>query len=256
MRQAWLIVGVLAGCSTVATQETETKGASQSSEAAGEGETGGSSDPSSATGSTGFAPTSEATTDDPNGTSTVDSLSGSGDTGAGSTGTDDAMPTAGCGGDPGGVGPQNRVVMIEGVERKYTVVVPPGYDPAAALPVVFAWHGRGSDGKTARLYFKIEEAADGAAILVYPDGLPLADMDNQTGWDLTPDGVDVAFFDAMLADVSGTLCVDAGRVFSAGHSFGGFMSNALGCFRGGVVRGIAPVAGGGPFGACTGQVAA
>ena len=146
--------------------------------------------------------------------------------------------------------------MIEGVGRKDTVVVPPDYDMAVAHPVVFAWHGRGGDGETARLYFKIEEASAGAATLVSPDGLPLADMENQTGWDLTEDGVDVAFFDAMLADVSATLCVDSARVFSAGHSFGGFMSNTLGCFRGGVVRGIAPVAGGGPFGSCTGQVAA
>jgi polyhydroxybutyrate depolymerase len=81
-------------------------------------------------------------------------------------------------------------------------------------------------------------------------------MNNQTGWDLMPDSEDVQFFDAMLAEVSASLCVDDARVFSAGHSFGGFMSNSIGCYRGGTIRAIAPVAGGGPFWPCSGQVAA
>jgi poly(3-hydroxybutyrate) depolymerase len=51
-------------------------------------------------------------------------------------------------------------------------------------------------------------------------------------------------------------------VFSTGHSFGAMMTNALGCYRGDVLRAIAPVAGSPPNGGrggaatCTGEVAA
>ena len=76
-----------------------------------------------------------------------------------------------------------------------------------------------------------------------------------TGWELTEGGRDVALFDALLARIRTSHCV--GTVYSMGHSFGGYMSNALACFRGGQgdgdVRAIASIAGGGPFGACGGD---
>lgn len=227
---------------------------------------GGTEAPTTSAGETGAEEASlsepltdpgESATTSPEGATSVDSSASTSTTGEtdATSGTTGATPTDGCGADPGAEGPQDRMLVVEGTDRHYIVVVPPGYDPNTAYPVVFGWHGRGGTAMVARLYFGIEEASDGAAIFVYPDGLPQADMMDQTGWNLMADGEDVAFFDAMLADVGSTLCVDAGRVFSAGHSFGGFMSNALGCFRGGTIRAIAPVAGGGPYGQCTGQVA-
>ncbi|HET6583499.1 MAG TPA: hypothetical protein VFG69_08625 [Nannocystaceae bacterium] len=134
--------------------------------------------------------------------------------------------------------------------RTYTIVVPAGYDPSTPMPLVFAWHGLASNAEQARAYFGVEEAAAGAAIFVYPNGLPLADMGGQSGWDLAPTGIDVAFFDAMLQQLSAEMCIDPARVFSTGHSFGGFMSNALGCFRGDALRAIGAVAGGPAFAAC------
>jgi polyhydroxybutyrate depolymerase len=57
-----------------------------------------------------------------------------------------------------------------------------------------------------------------------------------------------------------TICIDTGRIFSMGHSAGGFISNVLGCIRSNVLRGIGPFAGGGPdeYGGvtCGGKVAA
>jgi poly(3-hydroxybutyrate) depolymerase len=110
------------------------------------------------------------------------------------------------------------------------------------------------------MYFGVESASAGQAIFVYADGLPMENFENQTGWDLSSDGIDMAFFDALLAQISGAYCIDADRVFSTGHSFGGMMTNALGCYRGDVLRAIAPVAGMPPgYGfpvSCTGEVAA
>ena len=50
----------------------------------------------------------------------------------------------------------------------------------------------------------------------------IGDVGGGSGWDLTSGGIDVALFDALLADISDRYCVDAARIFSTGHSFGGF----------------------------------
>lgn len=272
MRRAWWFVGCLAGCSTVSPLDETgsdatgggpggTTGGSDS-QATGSGtlppsetgdEVGSEALPTTGLGESGTTLDIDVATDGTTVATSLTTATSGEDTGIETTGMN---PGLGCGGDPVEEGPQDRMLVVDGTDRHYIVVVPPGYDPNTSYPVVFAWHGRGGSGMLARQYFGIEEAAGGAAIFVYADGLPLPDMQNQTGWDLTAEGEDMRFFDAMLADLQATLCVDDARVFSAGHSFGGFMSNSLGCFRGGTIRAIAPVAGGGPFGACTGQVAA
>jgi poly(3-hydroxybutyrate) depolymerase len=162
----------------------------------------------------------------------------------------------GCGLAPGTIGESTIAVSAAGLDREAILVVPAGYDPDTAWPLVFAFHGLGSNAGQLRFYAGVEEASDGAAIVVYPEGLPLDDMGGATGWDLAAAGRDVAFFDALWAELDATLCLDHARVYATGHSFGGWMSNTLGCLRADVLAAIAPVAGGGPLEACSGTVAA
>ncbi|MBN2197356.1 MAG: Ricin and poly(3-hydroxybutyrate) depolymerase fusion [Polyangiaceae bacterium] len=180
-----------------------------------------------------------------------------GETAAGGSATGGA-PSSGCGVTGAATGVQERTLMVGGAERTYVLSVPESYDASTPLPLVFAWHGLGGDGAMARMYFRIEDASGGGAIFAYPDGLP--NEQGQAGWDLAADGGDVAYFDTLLAALSAEYCVDASRVFSTGHSFGGFFTNRLGCSRASVLRAVAPVAGGPPFGgpgaACTPAVAA
>ena len=61
-------------------------------------------------------------------------------------------------------------------------------------------------------------------------------------------GVDVAMFDAVLKSVAANYCVDQGRIYALGFSFGASMANSLGCFRGNVLRSFASVEGGILFG--------
>lgn len=198
----------------------------------GEGDTSGLSSPDPSAG----VDTSEPG-DSTSATGTAD------DTTAGGT-------TLGCGlpytGDPVVEGQ----IDVDGVARTFVLSVPEGYDPSVPTPLVFAWHGLGGNGNLARLYFGVEQSSAGAAIFVYPDGLAQASFGGSTGWDLLPSGGDVAYFDALLAELDTGLCIDHERLFSTGHSFGGYFSNALGCFRADVLRAIAPVAGGPPLGAC------
>jgi poly(3-hydroxybutyrate) depolymerase len=170
--------------------------------------------------------------------------------------TMDAAPSSGCGA-ASATGVSNGTVDARNKARTYVLSVPAGYVSSKTYPLVFAWHGLGGSGQLARLYFGVEGRSGGQAIFVYPDALPLASQGNQAGWDLMPEGDDVGFFDALYAKLSSSLCVDKNRIFSIGHSFGGYMSNTLGCSRGDVLRAIAPVSGGGPFApTCKGSVAA
>lgn len=166
----------------------------------------------------------------------------------------DAPLTPGCG-MAGTTGAQNGTIDVGGTPRTYVLFVPSAYDGSRAFPLIFAWHGRTGSSQTARQYFGIEAVAAGAAIIVYPQGLSVSQDPNDTGWELTASGRDIAFYDALHTRLRESYCI--GSTYSMGHSFGGYMSNSVACYRGGTdpgeVRAIAPIAGGGPFGTCTGD---
>lgn len=183
---------------------------------------------------------------------------GAASTGGSQSGSGGSAQTSGCG-QSSPTGEQDRTVQIAGAERSYLLSVPDDYDSSTAYPLIFAWHGLGGNGPLARQYFGLQGQASDAAILVYPTALP--NQEGNNAWDLSPSGVDVELFDTLLASLSAEYCVDTGRVFSTGHSYGGYMTNRLGCSRGDVLRAVAPVAGGPPFGGggntpCVGEVAA
>lgn len=48
---------------------------------------------------------------------------------------------------------------------------------------------------------------------------------------------------AMITEVQQGVCTDTKRVFATGFSFGGMMSNAIGCQMGDVVRAVASMVG-------------
>jgi poly(3-hydroxybutyrate) depolymerase len=163
--------------------------------------------------------------------------------GASSTGgTGGGARTPGCGKAGSAKGAQHLDMNVGGRARKYWRWVPSGYDPNRPIPIIFAWHGSGGDGdEVRRTYFYLEPVVRDGAIILYPDGLPV--NGGSTGWDLAAEGIDVKFFDAMLAAVSQDYCVDLAHVFSTGYSYGGMFSYALACSRGSKLRAIAPTAG-------------
>src|SRR5512142_1009832 len=145
----------------------------------------------------------------------------------------------------------SNTIPVGGVDRTYAMTVPSG--TSGPVPVVFAFHGSGDKGANFRGWFGggLEGNAGEPTIFVYPDALPVGGT-GAAGWD-DAGGRDTAFFDALLARIEGAACVATARVFVTGFSYGGFMSNTLGCKRAGTVRAIAPLSGGGPWGGCNGQ---
>jgi len=144
----------------------------------------------------------------------------------------------------------NQTITVGDLARSYVLSVPKSYDPSTPLALVFGWHGSGASGNQARQSFAIEPAAAGGAIFVYPSSAGL-------GWDWSPSGIDVALFDALAGFLTANYCVDRKRIFSTGMSNGAYFTNVLACYRGDVLRAIAPVAGGPPSPAgCIGHVGA
>jgi polyhydroxybutyrate depolymerase len=139
--------------------------------------------------------------------------------------------------------------MVGTQRRTYALTVPTSYTGTTPLALVFAWHGANIDGATARRFFNVENSANGAAIVVYPDSL------TPIGWDPS-NSSDMQVFPILLEALSASYCIDPQRVFSTGHSTGAVMTNALGCLRSDKLRAIAPVEGTPPTGGCTGKIAA
>ena len=169
-----------------------------------------------------------------------------------STTTDDAATSGECGASDAGRGLFDVETTVGGETRSYGVLVPAGLDGSTRPALVIAFHGLGGNGRQIRAYLGLEEQAGADAIHVYPDGLPRDAAGGRTAWD----SADLALFDAIVADVSARYCVDPQRIFVVGHSYGAYMTNLVGCARGDVVAGIAPVSGGAFGSGCRGAVPA
>jgi poly(3-hydroxybutyrate) depolymerase len=161
---------------------------------------------------------------------------------AGMSGNGGAMTSSGCS-TPGGLASGKASIDVAGATREYILKVPDDYDSAHAYKLVFAFHARGGNatqvaGSDNDDYYGLAARAKGEAIFVSPEGL-------DAGWRNT-DGRDIAFVKAMLDELSAKLCVDQRRIFATGFSFGGMMSDAIGCAMADVFRAIAPMAGGLP----------
>ena len=130
-------------------------------------------------------------------------------------------------------GKQTISLTVNGTTRTAVVVVPA--DLTKPAPLVFAFHGHGGTGK----YFDRRMNIEGLwpqAIVVYADGVVghkgITDPEGiQTGWQTVPGengDQDLAFYDALLADLNAKTSVDHDRVYLMGHSNGsGFVALLL-----------------------------
>ncbi len=196
----------------------------------------------------------------------------------------------GCSPEPDRCGPAGPGASLEcalpGVfDRAFSVRVPRGWDGASALPVIVAFHGGGGNRRSAEsVTCPTGEAGDPGCLsalatgagytVVLPDGTGLRPLRNVRSWNAgggtdgwqcvsrgaCQEGIDdVAYFDALLAEVGRIVRVDRRRVYLTGLSNGGAISHRLACARPGVIAAIAAVGGANQYaaagGACEGGVA-
>jgi poly(3-hydroxybutyrate) depolymerase len=139
------------------------------------------------------------------------------------------------------------MIDVGGTMRSFILKVPTNYNANTPYRLIFAWHGGGgtAEGVASQNYYGIDTTANanGRAIFIAPQGLDgLVNGMMAAGWANT-DGQDTAFARAMIAWAAAHLCVDTSRVFATGHSWGGMMSDTLGCEAPDAFRAVAPMAG-------------
>jgi polyhydroxybutyrate depolymerase len=190
----------------------------------------------------------------------TDSSAGSTSTGANSMGCGAATwPASG-----------TFTIDVSGTQRQYIVTLPNSYAPSTPYKLVFAWHGLGGTAQQIAgqgfggfggsfAYYGLQALANDTVIFVAGQGLGTQSDGGGAGWP-NANGQDVAFTKAMLQWMQSNYCIDSKHIFSVGMSYGGIMSDTLGCQMGDVFRAVTPMSGSGPntfFGApsCVGEVA-
>jgi polyhydroxybutyrate depolymerase len=162
-----------------------------------------------------------------------------------------------CGQRAGARGLTHRTMMLGGLQRTYSVYLPLGVAPTAPAPLVFVFHGYSMSGQEMYDVTDWTSIADGNGVaLAFPDGESGPNSLNapwNVGSNVCPaaasvappnaTGDDLAFVDAMRADIAADQCVDAAHTFVTGFSMGGYFSHHVGCERADI-RGVAPHSGG------------
>lgn len=143
---------------------------------------------------------------------------------------------------------KSRTWKVGDVTREALVYVPAG--TGAKRPLVFVFHGHGGRSEfSARTFAAHKHWPE--AVCVYPQGLPTAvpvldPEGKRSGWQKfvgDQKDRDLEFFDAMLKSLVAEEGIDEKRVFSAGHSNGGYFTYVLCAARHDKLAAAAPVAG-------------
>jgi polyhydroxybutyrate depolymerase len=120
--------------------------------------------------------------------------------------------------------------VFQGKTRTYQLYVPAAYTGTRAVPVVFNFHGFGSNAIQQMAYGNFKPLADQHDfVIVAPDG-----QESAAGrhFNLTFEkGLqnDITMVGALITHIEQSLCVDPARVYATGMSDGGAMTSALAC---------------------------
>ncbi len=126
----------------------------------------------------------------------------------------------------------SKNMMVGSLNRNYLQYLPIGFNPSTeSLPVIFAFHGLGSDAlqtSTAGFNFIADTAR---FIVIYPNGTLNTNgqqsWNNGVGFASTSD--DIGFVNQLMDSMLINLNADASRFYVTGFSMGSIMSHHLAC---------------------------
>lgn len=157
----------------------------------------------------------------------------------------------GCGEDgdttgPGlqlGEGDTRGSLTSGGFERSYVVHVPPGHDPAQAVPLAIFFHGFGGSGLGFKSFTGAHAVSDTRGwVSVFPDGVQgswAAGCDCTTADTAGVD--DIGFVLDLIASLRQEMAIDESRIYVAGFSQGALMVHHLACELADRIAGVASV---------------
>ena len=140
----------------------------------------------------------------------------------------------------------NASITHDGIQRDYILYIPELYDGSTAVPLVFNFHGYGSNAAQQMFYGDFRDIADTEGfLLVHPEGTTF--IGNQF-WNVGFPGIsstidDVGFTEALIDELATLYTIDLDRVYATGMSNGGFMSFLLACQLSEKIAAVASVTG-------------
>ena len=140
----------------------------------------------------------------------------------------------------------NGSLTHDGINREYIMYIPESYNEDVAAPLVFNFHGYGSNAGQQAFYGDFKAIADTAGfIVVHPEGTMHNGSThfNVGGFTLGSTADDVGFTEAMIEKISDERNIDSERIYSTGMSNGGFMSFLLACQLSDKIAAVASVTG-------------
>jgi polyhydroxybutyrate depolymerase len=150
--------------------------------------------------------------------------------------------SAGCG-PAHTAGQSTQTFTFEGKARTYELFVPRSYDAKHPVPLLFNFHGFGSNATEQMVYGNFKPLAEQYGfVIVAPNGQGTGadrhfNLTGQTGMQN-----DVAMVLALLDHIENTFCVDTHRIYSTGMSDGGAMTSVLACVASNRFAAFGPVA--------------
>ena len=130
-------------------------------------------------------------------------------------------------------GTYTKTLTHDGLERSYLLHVPEAANNGEPLPLLLNLHGFTGTSESQLDYADFRGIADREGIiLVYPQGTLLDGRDthwNVGGWTRASTIDDTGFLSELIDVVSSDFNIDAQKVYSIGHSNGGYMSFLLAC---------------------------
>ena len=126
----------------------------------------------------------------------------------------------------------NGTINYEDIDRTFILYVPSSYDSSTKQPLVFNFHGYGSNASEQMAYGDMRSQADANGfILVHPEALD--DIYGRSYWNIKgwSQSVhdDVKFTENLINLLMDKYSINAERIYSTGMSNGGFFSFHLAC---------------------------
>lgn len=139
----------------------------------------------------------------------------------------------------------NITTTSGGTERRFLLHVPANYQPGSPMPLIFVFHGRGSNAQETLLFSEMSDKAQEVGFfVVYPEALGTPQQWNfLAGAEERGEPNDLEFVRHLLALLSQRLDVDAARIYATGISNGGGMAYHLACQIPDQIAAVAQVAG-------------
>lgn len=162
--------------------------------------------------------------------------------------TTSPITSVGCG-KPSPITPGTSVqetIFSGDIQRTYLLHIPKGYHDTVGQSLVLNFHGHGSNAEQQQYRTGFSTLADTYDVIVaYPQGV--VGPDHRTGWATgpgwNPQTNDVLFASNLLNRLQSTLCINPHKIFAAGFSNGGGMTNVLACKLAGRFAAFASVSG-------------